>query len=356
MITLTTLFPVALVGVMNCLLPALVAPTVPFGVRIPADRVGEPVVRRQRRIYFWTVGTVTVAATVGAYFGPLWLVPIIAVAIVPIALVCYAFARHAIKSAKAAGNWYAGLTQATATDTTWRSQPLQFPWLWALPSLAILLATVVTGAVRYSNLPDRLAIHFNANGVADRYVSRSPAAAFVGLWPQLFITALVVVLLLLTYRSRPETDAADPAGSTDRYRRFLSRFARVILVMIALVNATMLLASLQIWQLVPVNSSTIGLTSALPIVGVVLLLAVALRTGQAGVRLNGRGAATTSVVNRDDDRYWKGGLIYVNRGDPAVVVPRRFGIGWTFNFAHPLAWLILAAIVGAIFAIKTLSR
>jgi uncharacterized membrane protein len=356
MITLTTLFPVALVGLMTCLIPALVAPTVPFGVRIPADRVGEPVVRRQRRIYFVTTGAVTVAATVGAYFAPLWLVPIIAVGIVPIALVAYAFARQAIKSAKAAGNWYAGLTQATATDTTWRTQPLRFPWAWALPSIAIVLATVITGAARYNDLPHRLAIHFNANGAADRYVDRSLGTAFAAVWPQLFVTALVLGLLFLTYRSRPETDAADPAGSTDRYRRFLSRFARVMLVMIALVNASLLLASLQIWQLVPVDSSTIRLTSTLPIVGVVLLIAVALRTGQAGARLNGRGAATTSVVNRDDDRYWKGGLIYVNRGDPAVVVPRRFGVGWTFNFAHPLSWLLLAVVIGAIVLIRTLTK
>jgi len=24
-------------------------------------------------------------------------------------------------------------------------------------------------------------------------------------------------------------------------------------------------------------------------------------------------------VNRDDDRFWKGGLIYVNRDDPAIM-------------------------------------
>lgn len=44
----------------------------------------------------------------------------------------------------------------------------------------------------------------------------------------------------------------------------------------------------------------------------------------------------------DDDRYWKAGGVYFNPDDPTILVPKRFGIGWTFNFAHPIAWVILA--------------
>ena len=46
----------------------------------------------------------------------------------------------------------------------------------------------------------------------------------------------------------------------------------------------------------------------------------------------------------DDDRHWKAGVIYFNRDDPRIFVPKRFsfGRGRTLNFAHPIAWLILA--------------
>jgi uncharacterized membrane protein len=40
---------------------------------------------------------------------------------------------------------------------------------------------------------------------------------------------------------------------------------------------------------------------------------------------------------RDDDRYWSGGLFYNNPDDPAMFVPKRFGLGWTLNFGHPRA-------------------
>jgi len=59
------------------------------------------------------------------------------------------------------------------------------------------------------------------------------------------------------------------------------------------------------------------------------------------------GRRPATETDRDDDRFWKAGLIYVNRDDPAVLVARRFGIGWTFNFGNRTAWLVLAAIVAA---------
>ena len=81
--------------------------------------------------------------------------------------------------------------------------------------------------------------------------------------------------------------------------------------------------------------------------GVLLLGAVAARTGQGGSRLNGnvRGLALAAGTDRDDDRFWKAGLLYVNRDDPALVVGARFGVGWMLNFGNPVAWLLIAGIV-----------
>ena len=53
----------------------------------------------------------------------------------------------------------------------------------------------------------------------------------------------------------------------------------------------------------------------------------------------------TNVVFRDDDRYWPGGIFYNNPDDPALFVPKRFGLGWTMNFGHPQAKLVLIAMV-----------
>jgi uncharacterized membrane protein len=38
-------------------------------------------------------------------------------------------------------------------------------------------------------------------------------------------------------------------------------------------------------------------------------------------------------------------MFYVNRDDPALLVEKRFGIGYTLNFGHPGSWLLLVGIV-----------
>ena len=53
----------------------------------------------------------------------------------------------------------------------------------------------------------------------------------------------------------------------------------------------------------------------------------------------------TDAVFRDDDRYWSGGFFYTNPDDPAVLVPKRFGLGWTVNFGHPHGKLFLISIL-----------
>ena len=47
---------------------------------------------------------------------------------------------------------------------------------------------------------------------------------------------------------------------------------------------------------------------------------------------------------------WKGGVFYFNRQDPSLFVPKRFGIGYTINFANRWSWLVVAILVVLILA------
>ena len=42
------------------------------------------------------------------------------------------------------------------------------------------------------------------------------------------------------------------------------------------------------------------------------------------------------------DACWKYGLFYFNPDDSALFVERRVGIGYTINFAHASAWIVIA--------------
>lgn len=63
--------------------------------------------------------------------------------------------------------------------------------------------------------------------------------------------------------------------------------------------------------------------------------------------------ACLTVLNRDDDNYWRG-LLYVNREDPALFVPKRVGIGWAVNFGNPYSWLVLVGLVVVVAGLVTL--
>jgi len=63
---------------------------------------------------------------------------------------------------------------------------------------------------------------------------------------------------------------------------------------------------------------------------------------------------STDVVFRDDDRYWYGGFFYSNPDDPALFVEKRYGLGWTLNFGHPQAKLVLIGLLVGILVLSIL--
>jgi uncharacterized membrane protein len=109
------------------------------------------------------------------------------------------------------------------------------------------------------------------------------------------------------HHSRPDIEAADPAASALRYRRFLAAFSRALLTMAALIDASLLLIALPDWQVYRLS----GIGRALPVLP------------------------------------FAAGLLYVNRDDPALVVGARFGVGWAPNFGNRAAWLLVAGTVAA---------
>jgi uncharacterized membrane protein len=80
----------------------------------------------------------------------------------------------------------------------------------------------------------------------------------------------------------------------------------------------------------------------------VVFVGLLIRTGQGGTRLRGAPSIlsdSSPTGDRTPDDCWKLGMIYYNPADPALVIEKRFGIGWTLNFANRWAWVMTAAVV-----------
>ncbi|MER8070314.1 DUF5808 domain-containing protein [Streptomyces sp. NPDC094034] len=353
--------------------PLLNPHAVPFGVRVPPDRADAPEVSGQRRRYrallLPATLVVTVAALViGAVLDSVAVGGVAALVLCAIAAALWLSAHRALARAKERGDWYKHVRQGVATDTSLRTDPVRLPWAWTIPSLVVIVVTAVAGAIAYPRLPATMALpERTSSGTEYREITTTFWTVFSPVFAQILLTAVVIGTLVAVLRARADLDVSRPLSSAARHRRHLGLTGRCLLGIAALLNLMLLGLSGMMW-----SDNRSGAVLSL-VIGVPLLAAVAacvplLRNGSGGSRpaseasggadsadsaegsdgAGGRdgGDEGTGLVPRDDDRHWYGaGTVYVNVDDPAVLVPRRVGMGWTVNLGNPRFLIISAAVL-----------
>ncbi|MGJ5892697.1 hypothetical protein DF268_15060 [Streptomyces sp. V2] len=333
--------------------PALSSPAVPFGVRVPPDRANDPAVETQRKGYrgpLLAVAAAVIVASValGAALdtpaaGAFGAVPLCAAA-----ATLWTRAHRRIARVKEADGWYDRTRQGVVTDMSLRTDPVRLPWAWTLPALAVTAVTAVVGAVVYPDLPARLALpERTLGGTAFREYTTSVWLAFSLVFAQALVTLAGVGAVYGILRARADLDVSRPASSAARHRRYLAVTSRALLGITALLNLMLLGMSALMWS----DSRSfplLTLTIAVPLLAALSVSAyLILRVGPSGSRLPDAPAEpSTGLVPRDDDRFWRlSGTLYANAEDPAILVPRRVGIGWTVNMGNPRSLLIASAVL-----------
>lgn len=147
----------------------------------------------------------------------------------------------------------------------------------------------------------------------------------------------VVVLLFVTGLMIFEMQNArrGPAGSG------LDRRTRAMLVIPIVVMWT-----------VAIMFSLVALTPLIlrngqfPIPAFVLLL-IPIAAVAASIWWVARASAEPDDLPADNtpDECWKWGQLYYNPNDPSLLVEKRFGLGYTLNFARWGSWVLLAAVL-----------
>lgn len=49
-------------------------------------------------------------------------------------------------------------------------------------------------------------------------------------------------------------------------------------------------------------------------------------------------------------------MLYFNKEDANIFVPKAYGFGLTINWANPLAYVVIVAVIAVIFVIRTVIR
>ncbi|HYM05922.1 MAG TPA: DUF5808 domain-containing protein [Terriglobales bacterium] len=94
-----------------------------------------------------------------------------------------------------------------------------------------------------------------------------------------------------------------------------------------------------------------GIGSLLPALQILIaaalvtLVAILFAARQSSSRLPSSRPGVPGPLRRDLDDCWRFRVFYYNPDDPAILVEKRYGIGYTLNFAQPAAWVMLIVIL-----------
>ncbi|MEF2966144.1 DUF5808 domain-containing protein [Paenibacillus sp. M1] len=230
-----------------------------------------------------------------------------------------------------------------AVDTGFRRNKLVYSNYWFLIHAAVIVISVIGVLANYGRIPEQIAMKFDIEGNIARSAAKSYRSVLFPNIMQAFMTLLFLFINVSILRSKQQTYAGAPEQSIRQNVLFRRRWS--IFTILSGLALVLLFSFVQLNMIHPLGTGVITLVSfGVPVVIVLAAVFLSFTTGQGGSR-TGRKEAGSGVQPVDDDRHWKLGSIYFNPQDPSIFVEKRTGIGWTFNFAHPAGWLILAGIL-----------
>lgn len=253
--------------------------------------------------------------------------------------------------------WGAGQKERKVVDLQFREHLKLLPNIYFIIPILFNIGLWIYGLSQYVNLPSQIPTHWGPNGEADAFAEKT--------WLSVSALPLMVLIiqgmLLFFNAAMKQSGAKIQVRSKNRSREQQLAFRKYSswLLFLVMITITLLMGYLQL-TIIQGNlfSSTYTMFATLAFVLVILgaTMFYTVRIGQSGSRIEMDyvDKPTDGVIDMDDDRHWKFGLIYVNRDDPSLMVEKRFGVGWTMNFGHVGIWIFLVMLISSLVLISTI--
>ena len=247
--------------------------------------------------------------------------------------------RKKVKAIKREEGWRAERDEAVAL-IGFEEAPAPPSLAWNVVYVPIVLITLALGLALYPSTPDLVPTHIDFAGNVNQWTPKGPALIAFPLLVEVFMAACFIFSHWMTIRSKKDVDPARPAISAYAY----GAFARAECILL-LVGGSVLTAVLGIVMILMMTEFLSMLVTMVLIIVATLVfvgatIAFSVVYGQSGSRLVKRLEENGDII-ADNDEHWKAGIFYWNKGDASLILPKRFGVGWTMNWARPAAWLIV---------------
>lgn len=340
---------------MFAVMPYIGRKTVCFGISIPSGQHGNEKLSALRRGYARSVVVIGVLIT-AAFIALMFIVQEdIAAMMLGVSLIVYLIAVSSlylrcwrqVKALKAELGWEMEAHSEVIADTRFVSEKRAVSPAWFAVHVVIILGTVLLGVLMYDQIPDQVVQQTDMAGNVTNMAAKGPDLILFGPAMQAVLTLVFAFVYWSMLRTPPVLDPDNPQMSSRQNAVFRYRWSAWIVGFSILMLLIFLVAQLSFVQLVDI--SVVGLASMITVgLAVVSALIISLLTGQSGSRVRLGKKADGEVIRRDDDRYWKWGMYYVNKDDPALFVEKRFGVGFTINFGRPAAILLVIGLIAVI--------
>ena len=250
--------------------------------------------------------------------------------------------RKRVKAIKREEGWKAERDEAVAL-IGFEEAPAPPSLAWNVVYVPIVLITLALGLALYPSTPDLVPTHIDFAGNVNQWTPKGPALIAFPLLVEVFMAACFIFSHWMTIRSKKDVDPARPAISAYAYGAFAR--AECILLLVGGSVLTAVLGIVMILMMTEFLSMlvTMVLIIVATLVFVGAMIAFSVVYGQSGSRLVKRLEENGGII-ADNDEHWKAGIFYWNKGDASLILPKRFGVGWTMNWARPAAWVIVGGI------------
>ncbi|MBD8067825.1 DUF1648 domain-containing protein [Bacillus sp. PS06] len=352
------LITILFVSVFQIFIPFFVKRSVVFGVTIPYEQAKHPQIMQYKKRYA-AITSIIALISIGGFF--LWnqvgavderqlalTGMMLLICTILIGFLLYLYFHTKMFQLKNKQNWFGKVKQVHYTELSIRSKDEMLSSIVHLIPVVISVGIIFLTAISYDQLPGKIPTHWGPDGIADAFSDKS--------WIVALNLPLVLIIMQLmfffinyfTKRSGIKINAGNVTSSKLRQlrlRKYTSWFLFIVNILI-----TLLFSVLQL-NLLYENIINQLVLIIVPIGFLVIVLAgsiwLAIKVGSVDSDFEGKNIIDVTqsghlqVEGVDEDQYWKAGVFYFNRNDSSVFVEKRFGIGYTINFANPIAYLVI---------------
>jgi len=349
-----------LTGILCVVMPWIQRAGECFAVTVPVSAQSDPRIRGYKMRYTIVMAVLTAAMTAlvaglaaAGVEGPMMIVFIVSLfVLLGVSFGLMLYYRSKVIALKRESGWQAE-GDLRATVIAEKDVPGPVALGWEALNVPVILATLVVSLILYPAMPDKVPMHMDLMGNVNSWTDKGIGVVLFPVLTQAIVLASMIFSHWSIIRSKSATSADAPVSTAYAYGLFAHAQSVLLVALGVLINLAFICMPLSFAGILTMGQAALAV-GLVALVAVVASIVVSLVYGQAGSRVIARVADDGSMPT-DDDAHWVAGVFYVNRDDPSLFLPERFGVGWTVNLGRPVVWAIMAAFVAVMVAFVVLS-